>query len=108
VLVVRIGHADGRRRQLARLAAAIGGLDVLDAALDLADVVEVVAEPGAVDRADLPLETVDRGDDRGRARCCLRGGGGRARPASRRRRTAPSKMARDRGASAAARSATPS
>ena len=38
VLVEGIGHADRRRRQLARLAARVVLLDLLDAPLDLADV----------------------------------------------------------------------
>ena len=42
VLLERIGHADRRAGQLARLAAAVLRLDALDAPLDLADVVEVV------------------------------------------------------------------
>ena len=63
VLVVRIGHAVGRRRQLARFAARVERLHLLDAALDLAHVREVVVEPRAVGRADRRLQLADRFGD---------------------------------------------
>ena len=53
VLVERVGHADRRLRQLARLAAGVVGLDLLDAALDLAHVVEVARQARAVGGAEL-------------------------------------------------------
>ena len=64
MLVVRIRNAGRRGRQRAGLAAAIGGLDVLNAPFDLAHVVQVVGEARAVGGADLPLEAVERRRDR--------------------------------------------
>ena len=56
VLVVRIGDADRRSRQLAPLAAAVVGLDLLDAPFDLADVFEMAVEPCAIGAAQRRLQ----------------------------------------------------
>ena len=57
VLFERVGHADRRRRQLARpRRCVLLRLDLLDAPLDLADVVEVVGEPRAIGGAERRLQ----------------------------------------------------
>ena len=48
VLFVGVGHAGRRVRQLALLAAAIERFDLLNATLDLAHILEIVAEPRAI------------------------------------------------------------
>src|SRR5262249_40063160 len=53
VLLERIGHANRRVWERARLAAAVARLDALDAALDLADVLQVFVEPLTIARANL-------------------------------------------------------
>jgi hypothetical protein len=56
VLLERVGHADRRLGQRALLAAGVARLDPLDAALDLADVLEIVVEPRAIARPELALQ----------------------------------------------------
>ena len=63
VLLERVRHADRRARQLARLARAVRGFDALDAALDLAHVVEVVGQAGAVGGAEVLVQAGDGGPE---------------------------------------------
>ena len=60
VLFERIGHADRRAGQLARLAALVRLLDLLDAPLDLAHVVEVIGQARAIGGAELAAQIADR------------------------------------------------
>ena len=53
-------HADGCAGQLALVAGAVVRLDFLDAALDFAHVLQVVAEARAVGRAQILLQPADR------------------------------------------------
>ena len=64
VLLERIGHADRRAGQLARLAALVRLLHLLDAALDLADVVQVIRQARAIGGAQLAAQIANRlGDE---------------------------------------------
>ena len=63
VLFPRIGHAEGRRRQLALLAAGVALLDLLDAPLDLADAVQIGRQPRPVSRSQLALQPADVAGD---------------------------------------------
>jgi hypothetical protein len=56
----RVGDAHGSFREFPRLAAFIEGLHGLKAALDLADVVEVVPHPPPVRGTEVPLEASHR------------------------------------------------
>ncbi len=56
MLLERVGHANRRFGQRPLLAAGVARFDALDAALDLADVLEVVVEPRPVARSELALQ----------------------------------------------------
>ena len=58
-----IGHADRRVRQLAHFAAAVLRLDLLDAALDLAHLGQVLVEALAIGGAEILAEARDFGAD---------------------------------------------
>ena len=103
VLGERIGHADRRARQLARFAAAVVRLDLLNAPLDLAHVVEIVVRAGRDRRRRAPscmrpIEVVEPVEDAAILGAALLAVG----RASRRRRTADRTPRADRESSAAA------
>ncbi len=61
VLVVRVGHTDGSSGDRQRCRALLFGN--LQAALDFADVIQIVAQTGAIARAEVVLETRDLARD---------------------------------------------
>ena len=63
VVVERIRHADRRLRHLARLAALVVGLDLLDAAFDLAHFIQVVRQAAPVGGAELPVQAAELAAD---------------------------------------------
>ena len=63
VLFEGVGHADRRARERPLVAAPVERLGRLDAPFDLADVLEVVGEPGLVGGAELLLEPGHVGGD---------------------------------------------